>query len=154
PASLLERPCRATAPYTHLRPRKPIRVRIPVSPSPQPSPLGRGSAVAHEFGDCEGSGSSNDRKWFSLSPRERVGVRGKCACDVARAAVEDPFKVQPEDAEDGRTPLNRYGALRSGDGAVCGCRPSFGVEEPNFALRKRYVDAPEPELFQDRLVNL
>src|SRR5439155_6230801 len=85
PASLLERPCRATAPYTHLRPRKPIRVRIPVSPSPQPSPLGRGSAVAHGFGDCEGPGSSNDGKWFSLSPRERVGVRGKCAFELARA---------------------------------------------------------------------
>src|SRR2546427_12480712 len=75
----------ATAPYTHLRPRKPIRARIPVSPSPQPSPLGRGSALAHGFGDCEGLGSSNDGEWFSLSPRERVGVRGKCAFDVARA---------------------------------------------------------------------
>src|SRR5438309_11404555 len=59
----------ATAPCTHLMPRKPIRVRIPVSPSPQPSPLGRGSAVAHRFGDCEVPGSSNDGKWFSLSPR-------------------------------------------------------------------------------------
>ena len=75
----------ATAPCTHLMPRKPIRVRIPVSPSPQPSPLGRGSALAHGFGDCEGPGSSNDGKWFSLSPRERVGVRGKCAFDPARA---------------------------------------------------------------------
>src|SRR5437660_892027 len=74
-----------SAPYTPLRPRKPIRVRIPVSPSPQPSPLGRGSALAHASGDCKGSGSSNDAKWLSLSPRERVGVRGKCAFDLARA---------------------------------------------------------------------
>src|SRR2546428_2551056 len=85
---------RATAPYTHLMTRKPIRVRIPFSRSPQPSPLGRGSAHAHASGDCKGSGSSNDGKWLSLSPRERVGVRGKCAFDLAPCAVEDPCKVQ------------------------------------------------------------
>src|SRR5206468_3962322 len=59
------------------------------SPSPQPSPLGRGS-LGHAFGDCESAGWSNDRKSFSLSPRERVGVRGKCAFDLSRA----PSKIR------------------------------------------------------------
>ena len=63
-------------PYTHSCNSARMANRTRSSPSPQPSPLGRGSVLAHGFGDCEGLGSSNDGKWFSLSPRERVGVRG------------------------------------------------------------------------------
>src|SRR6266705_3609373 len=59
----------------------------------------RGPSYA-AFGDSEGFGSSRDGKWFSLSPRERVGVRGKCAFDnLAPAVVEDPCKVQRPPAQ-------------------------------------------------------
>src|SRR2546428_3442426 len=69
--------------------------RTRTSPSPQPSPLGRGSALAHASGDREGSGSSNDAKWLSLSPRERAGVRGKRVCERESASeVSDACKEQ------------------------------------------------------------
>ena len=69
----------ASAPYAHLNVRSPTRVRMAASPSPQPSPLGRGSDLAHASRDLECFGSSSTGEWFPLSPRERVGVRGKCA---------------------------------------------------------------------------
>ena len=46
------------------------------SPSPQPFPLGRGSKVAQACGDRDCPDSGRGSKWFSLSARERVGVRG------------------------------------------------------------------------------
>src|SRR5207249_9327305 len=69
----------ASAPYAHLNVRSPTRVRMAASPSPQPSPLGRGSDLAHASRDLECFGSSSTGEWFPLSPRERVGVGGRCA---------------------------------------------------------------------------
>src|SRR5438876_2536623 len=47
--------------------------RFPLTPTLSPGERGRPCAA---FDDSEGFGSSRDGKWFSLSPRERVGVRG------------------------------------------------------------------------------
>ena len=97
------------------------------SPSPRPSPLGRGSIVVHKAAKAAGVFSSaagiialafcgrfaqrsifslqqpcgNEitpwRRWCSLSPRERAGVRGKCACErpfgpVHQASLPAPGK--------------------------------------------------------------
>jgi hypothetical protein len=42
----------------------------------------------------EGSDGTNTAKWFSLSPRERVGVRGKEAMAI-RALQKLRFAPQP-----------------------------------------------------------
>src|SRR6266404_6225622 len=57
-------------------------VRTLPSPSPQPSPLGRGG-IAGDLSNIRGaSGFHKTGRAVSLSPRERVGVRGKAAdCD-------------------------------------------------------------------------
>src|SRR5436309_1008690 len=49
------------------------------SPSPRPSPAGRGSHRACAPESATRSESRNDWERFPLSPRERVGVRGKGA---------------------------------------------------------------------------
>jgi hypothetical protein len=51
--------------------------REPSSPSPQPSPLGRGGIFASRSANRRLLGFARAERWCSLSPRERVGVRGK-----------------------------------------------------------------------------
>src|SRR5207247_5044385 len=56
-------------------------VRTHTSPSPQPSPLGRGRTISHRSTN-QGPGNRRTRaQRRSLSPRERVGVRGKQVCE-------------------------------------------------------------------------
>src|SRR5579883_2849548 len=48
------------------------------SPSPRPSPRGEGEPFYHDGFKCIARDvSTNGAKWFTLSPRERDGVRGK-----------------------------------------------------------------------------
>ena len=53
-------------------------------PHPQPSPSGRGRHLARAFEKAWRVESRAVPAAFSLSPRERAGVRGKCACDLAK----------------------------------------------------------------------
>jgi len=62
-------------------------VRISCSPSPQSSPLGRGSILPGAVHKCCALELSQLGEAVSLSPRERVGVRGKKAFKF-RAALE------------------------------------------------------------------
>jgi hypothetical protein len=55
----------------------PWEKREPSSPSPQPSPLGRGRRASSSLEIPERLDLSARGQWFSLSPRERAGVRGK-----------------------------------------------------------------------------
>src|SRR5262249_32295641 len=55
--------------------------RMSTSPSPQPSPLGRGGPAARRLKAPALSVLPTDWRRFSLSPRERAGVRGKNARD-------------------------------------------------------------------------
>ena len=51
-------------------------IRTRRSPSPLPSPSGRGSMIGSPFEDPSRSKSAQRGYWFSLSLRERAGVRG------------------------------------------------------------------------------
>src|SRR5439155_8595983 len=69
----------------HLRFISPIEAhfaRRPCSPSPKPSPLGRGSILGRAFDKLQRADFSSDRLRSPLSPRERVGVRGRKATDI------------------------------------------------------------------------
>src|SRR5579883_2698221 len=62
------------------------------SPSPRPSPLGRGSSMCcYGFKSMAQDLPTHGVKWFTLSPRERDGVRGK----GARATRCFPDKPMP-----------------------------------------------------------
>jgi len=70
-------------------------LRSPPSPSPRPSPPGRGSTqvvlgllqMRRAFPTHR---STKNRLRFSLSPRERAGVRGKSASVVQHASESNP----------------------------------------------------------------
>src|SRR6266571_1199775 len=64
------------------------RVRIPGSPSPQPSPLGRGRTIPHRSTNQGPRNRRTRAQGRSLSPRERVGVRGKQVCERELASEE------------------------------------------------------------------
>src|SRR5439155_11350523 len=63
------------------------------SPSPQPSPLGRGSTAARLSTHLDAPSAPACGRLPSLSPRERVGVRGKGPCDLP--ALKFTFVNQP-----------------------------------------------------------
>src|SRR5215469_3491016 len=54
-------------------------VSEPPFPSPLPSPSGRGNHFGYSIGPSETTDSIQRWNSFSLSPRERAGVRGKRA---------------------------------------------------------------------------
>jgi acyl-CoA thioester hydrolase len=69
--------------------------RLPPSPSPQPSPSGRGKTAPHGGKRLPRSGYSRAVDVRSLSPRERVRVRGNRAPDglnTAKAASPSPLR--------------------------------------------------------------
>src|SRR6266480_4501053 len=70
-------------------------VRTHTSPSPQPSPLGRGRTISHRSTNQGPRNRRTRAQGRSLSPRERVGVRGKqvCECELASEA-SDACKAQ------------------------------------------------------------
>src|SRR5437660_1263254 len=62
-------------------------IRMLGSPSPLPSPSGRGSIIGSAFDNPGRLESSQRGHWFSLSLRERVGVRGSGLWKVQAAGV-------------------------------------------------------------------
>ena len=72
---------RAPASFSHV-----IAGRMGPSPSPRPSPLGRGSHTLRPSGMPEAPDSRTRCRAFSLSPRERAGVRGNRATELSLPA--------------------------------------------------------------------
>src|SRR5438128_926371 len=66
----------------HLSPIRTVR-----SPSPRPSPSGRGSIIGSVFENPSRLEVLQTDPWFSLSLRERAGVRGNGPWKVKIAAV-------------------------------------------------------------------
>ena len=64
------------------------------SPSPRPSPSGRGGTLPSALADRTPPGSPTPWRRFSLSPRERVGVRGNMMqVDPARRTTARIHKI-------------------------------------------------------------
>src|SRR5882724_8525663 len=62
-------------------------IRTARSPSPLPSPSGRGSIIGSTLDNPSGLELSQRGPWFSLSLRERAGVRGNGAWKAQPAGV-------------------------------------------------------------------
>src|SRR6266404_4547671 len=63
------------------------RIRTPCSPSPLPSPSGRGGIICRAFDRPSGLELLQCGPWFSLSLRERAGVRGNGPRKLKTASV-------------------------------------------------------------------
>src|SRR5713226_7118710 len=86
--------------------------RRPCCPSPRPSPSGRGCSAMRPSNILAASDSSTDGRRFSLSPRERAGVRGKglCASRMYRnffVVVLAPFTLLAAELKEGESPADR-----------------------------------------------
>src|SRR5439155_24579211 len=57
------------------------------SPSPLPSPSGRGSIIGNALDNSRRLELPKSAAWFSLSPRERAGVRGNGPWKLQTAGV-------------------------------------------------------------------
>src|SRR6266571_3000338 len=68
-------------------------IRTLCSPSPLPSPSGRGSIVGRAFANPSRLELLQRGPWFSLSLRERAGVRGSGPWKVKTAGV---LQLAPE----------------------------------------------------------
>ena len=64
-----------------------------VSPHPDPLPQGEGTARSEQWkADATGLDRSPRREWFTLSPRERAGVRGRIPRQPA-ARMDSPGRA-------------------------------------------------------------
>src|SRR5260221_4909815 len=75
-----------------LQKMRPANIRTVCSPSPLPSPSGRGS-IARTSDNPSRLELSQDGHWFSLSLRERAGVRGN---GPWKAQATGAFQLAPE----------------------------------------------------------
>ena len=73
------------------------------SPSPWPSPLGRGRIAARLSANPARFDLPKHWERFPLSPRERVGVRGKETLAVRAPSASD---LRPDPRPKGRMPLS------------------------------------------------
>jgi hypothetical protein len=95
---------------------QPRHQRTSPSPSPQPSPLGRGSRQGRPSESPSAAASPTVRRRFSLSPRERVGVRGNGPYELNQHAVES--KTPLMSSEHGRTPPRPISTGRQSGGTA------------------------------------
>jgi hypothetical protein len=116
--------------------RYPLSVRAACSPSPRPSPLGplgRGRLLVRSFGHSKRSGNVRDGLRFSLSLRERAGVRGKKRSQGhAPTPSRDACKVQSP------PPLSAFGGrtdIVSGPGAPVARRPAKPAQASRALFR-------------------
>jgi hypothetical protein len=112
-------------------------VRTSPSPSPWPSPLGRGNHQVHAPRISPPPHSPSDARRFSLSLRERAGVRGNRACSSPTSqTLAGTVKLLESSGKAGGFPaqLTLHVVRASALSAEAACRRvAAGKSNPSFA---------------------
>ena len=122
-------------------------------PSPWPSPLGRGKCAARLQANQKGLVSCRSGKQFSLSPRERAGVRGNKALGDLRHQIALRFKdSKPEIFRGILSPRQRAGVRGKGRPSVLSSAPRRSGSRGEFPRKKisRFGALPIQKLCKPR----